>query len=144
MGLNAVGSLQERCLFTISKRKCHGLSCSDNHFQGRKLVVSELKTSKTIGRPQLCSVSHAFGRAFTLSHTPRRCVCTHKSMCCASHRIWTDKMREKTFLIIYRFSLYPRLISKAIFISSCSLLFGCCSFMDSKLQFTAICCQPNS
>lgn len=144
MGLNAVGSLQGRCLFTNSKRKCHGLPCSDNHFQVHKLVVSELKTSKTIVIPQLWSVSHAFGHAFTLSHTPCHCVCMHKSMCCASHRIWTNRMREKTFLIIYRFSLYPRLISKAIFISSCSLLFGCCSFMDSKLQFAAICCQPNS
>lgn len=73
------------------------------------------------------------------------CICT-KNMCCCSCCICTDRSarHEQTSLIIYQFSSYPHLINTAIFISSCSLLFWCRSYMGSNLQFTAICCQSNS
>lgn len=136
------GSLWVQRLFTISKRKCHGLPCRDNGFQQG---VSKLTNYKIVDHRKcwqtptvLTCVSYACAHAR---------VCP-KNTCCALFAQYLHRQShqtyEKTSLIIYQFSSYPHLINTAIFISSCSLLFRCCSYMGSYVQFAAICCQPNS
>ncbi len=66
------------------------------------------------------------------------CVCMSKNRCCTSRYIWQiHQTYKKISLIIHQFSSYPRLINAAIFISSCSVLFRCCSYMSNLQPYAA-------
>lgn len=136
-------------LFTISKGKCHGLPCRENCFQQGVSKIANYgimdhkkcwQTPTVLACVCQCAPAHTHTRCITV------CVYAHKHVLCLSSYLHRQihQTYEQTSLIIYQFNSYPYLINTAIFISSCSLLFWCCSYMGSNLQFAAICCQPNS